>query len=92
MEISLPVIKEEVARFLGRYHYLIFFVFIVSGLSVAIFVLNQTIIASDDADGYTSTTNTVQLDTATVDKLRELRSNDETSSQLDFGSDRISPF
>ena len=57
------------------------------------FILNQTIIASDNAGNYQSNTDTVKFDTATIQKLRELNtSGDASGNQLDLSGDRISPF
>lgn len=94
MKLSLPVIKETIGQFLSRYHYLIFFVIIVSSLSVAMFILNQTIVSSDNAGDYKAqTSETTQFDTATIEKLRQLRTTNEApGSQLDLGGGRISPF
>lgn len=92
MKLSFPIIKENITHFFGRYHYLIFFVLVVTGLSVSMFILNQTIVASDNTNGYTPNTAEVEFDTAAINKLRELRNTDEQTSQLDFSNGRINPF
>lgn len=91
MELSLLTIKTRLSNFFGRYHYIIFFVFIVSGLAIAMLVLNQTVASSDEPNGYSSDANKITLDQTTIDKLRKLKKSDETTPKLEI-TGRSNPF
>ncbi|MEP6710290.1 MAG: hypothetical protein ABJA64_01050, partial [Candidatus Saccharibacteria bacterium] len=80
-----------ISNFIGRYHIVIFVVFSLGGLAIALSYLNQVINTSLDANGYTSTANSVSFDDATIGKLRALKTTGETTEKLQM-SGRTNPF
>lgn len=93
MQISLTSIKKNITKLLHRYHFILFVIVVMGGLSGAIFLLNNVLVVSDDAGGYTSQLNKESFDTETIEKLKELRASDEQTAKLDFqNGKRIDPF
>lgn len=86
MDISLGDTGKKVGNFIGRYHYIIFFVLVIGGLSVAIITLSTTVSTPDTTD-YTSSINDTSLDEATLGELRALE-----RPENDQPSGRINPF
>lgn len=91
MEISLNSIKNGLANFFARYHFIIFFVFSIGGLSIGILMLNNAIISSDDANGYTSTVNNTNFDQDTINRLKALKEPGQETEKLPL-TGRTSPF
>jgi hypothetical protein len=88
---SLSSIITSVSYFIRRYHFIIFFVIMVGGLSVAMFFLNKVIVSSDEPNGYTSKSDEADFDQATIDRLRALKESDQSTKKLEF-TGRLSPF
>ena len=91
MEISLTAIKHSISNFIGRYHFIIFFTLSIIGLSLGMLEINKTIIASDDANGYTSTVNNTTFDQDTIKRLKALKEPGQETEKLPL-TGRISPF
>lgn len=91
MEISINSIKNNLANFFARYHFIIFFVFTVGGLSIGILRLNNVIVSSDNANGYTSNVNITDFDQDTIKRLKALKELGQETEKLPL-TGRISPF
>lgn len=91
MNISIRSVKQAISLFLNRYHFVLFIIFAVGGLSSAIFFLNKTVETSYKDNGYTSPASSATLDTQTIDKLRSLRAASEATEKLKI-SGRTNPF
>lgn len=92
MNISFATIKKAVTHFLERFHIVIFVITITSGLGVIILLLNNVITTSSESGGYTSTSNNATFDQATIDRIKQLKTRDEASDQLDLSNGRTNPF
>jgi hypothetical protein len=91
MDINLSSIQKGITSFLQRYHFILFFVYVISGLSFGIWSIYGIIELSDQTNGYTSQTNSTTFDQATIERLRGLRySTQETETLPTEG--RVSPF
>ena len=90
-DLSLDAIKTFFGRIFSRYHFLIFFLLIAVGLGTAVILLNMAIAKSDDADGYTSNVNTINFDDQTIERLRQLKSSDQTTDKIESNG-RTNPF
>lgn len=90
-DISLDSIKTFFARAIGRYHFIIFFLFIAIGAGAAVLLLNNAIAKSDDQNGYTSNVNTINFDTQTIERVRKLKSQDQATDRIESNG-RINPF
>lgn len=92
MNLSLASIRKQLARFFGRFHVIIFFITVASGLSVIILLLNNVIVTSSNSEGYTPNTNSASFDQATIDRVKQLKTRDEASGQLNLSNGRTNPF
>lgn len=90
MNTSLGDIQKTIARFFQRYHYVVFFVFIASSLSIAVLIINATVL-SDPNDGYAGQTTTTNFDQETITKIEQLPVPGQDTKKLEF-SGRSNPF
>jgi hypothetical protein len=92
MNISLVSIKKNIARFLGRFHIVIFVVTILGGLSVIVLLLNNIIVTSGVRGDYIPKSSNASFDQTTIDRIKQLKTSDDASGQLDLSKGRINPF
>lgn len=92
MNISLATIKQSLARFIGRYHIIIFCIFVVGGLAVIVFMLNTVIGRSGDMTAYETTAKTITFDTETIKRLDELKTTNQASTIELPTEKRANPF
>jgi hypothetical protein len=84
--------SPSVQSLLFRYHAVLFTVTILGGLAVGVFMLNQAISSSDDAQGYTPQLTDTSFDTATIKKLEGLTPPGEMPPTLNLPEGRVDPF
>lgn len=88
--LSLDSIAKPLKHFLARFHLVLFVLVIAGGLAVAIFMLYSLISESRQE---TSTSTKASFDTATIQRVEELRSREEsTDSRLVLPQGRTNPF
>lgn len=87
-DLSLQQINRSLARFLHRYHVLIFTIFVLGGLAVATFMLYR---ATTEAQTTNSTTPS-SFDKKTIDRISKLRSANDTPAPIDLPAGRTNPF
>lgn len=92
MDITLNGIKNGISRTLHRFHILLFAVVVLGTLIVAVYLLNQILVASDQSNGYVAKSNTSSFDNVTIGKINQLRTIDEPSIPLTLPAGRINPF
>jgi predicted class III extradiol MEMO1 family dioxygenase len=90
--ISIQSLIEPIIEVFHKYHVTIFIVVVVGGLAGAVIVLNNILQSSTDISGYTATTTTTSFDQATIDRIKELHTSDNTASVVIPSGGRISPF
>lgn len=91
MNISLDSIKKMFATFLHRFHVIIFVVIVLGGVAVSILVLNNIVILSTDTSEYTQTTEAT-FDQETIEKVKNLKTSDQSGDELDLSDGRVNPF
>ena len=91
LHFSLSGIQSSLGHFFRRFHFIIFFIFSVGGLAVAILLLYGVVGMSDQSNGYTSDANNTSFDTATIEQLRSLKESGQDTDKLDL-SGRTNPF
>lgn len=91
MDISLTKITHGFSAFLARFHAMIFVVFILGGLVVAVFMLNLVLVRSLDTTQDQPTPLSSTFDQSTIDRIDELKTADDTT-QLQLPAGRINPF
>lgn len=89
---SLPAIKKAFFAAIHRFHVIIFVVVVLGGLVVVVFLLNKTIVASEQSSDYTPPGTITGFDEATMKRIEELRTRDQsTNLQIPPGV-RSNPF
>lgn len=91
MELSTTGIKKSFVNILHRYHVMIFVIFVLGGLVVMVFMLNNIIVQSSNSGGYTPETTTT-FDTKTMERIEQLKTRDDPASNLDLSGGRSNPF
>jgi hypothetical protein len=91
-DISLTNIKKGLSRFIARFHIVLFTVTILGGLAVIILLLYNVILTSVDSNGYTPESKSADFDQATIKRIEQLRTSNESDGQLDLSQGRTNPF
>ena len=92
ISISIPAIKKALAHFLHRFHVITFVITVLGGLVVVVLLLNDTIITSGESNGYTSGTTVTTFDQATMKRIEELKTRDQTTDISTPPGVRSNPF
>lgn len=92
MNLSFDAIRKSFAAFLRRFHVTLFVLIVFGGLAVVVFMLNGVIVRSTDTSDYTPATPNVNFDQATIDRIEELQTRDQTDSTFVLPPGRTNPF
>jgi len=93
MEISLTSIKNSLSALLHRYHFIIFIVTIIGGVTAFVFLLNTIVIKSEASSSDTKTTMSTSFDQKTIDEINLYKGRDTKSNGINFsGNKRTNPF
>lgn len=84
------LVKPFVA-FLQRFHLLLFFVFIIACLSVAIILINKTLTEAPEQP-YVSPINAGRIDEATLERIQSLQPSSQPVQPPALPEGRINPF
>lgn len=90
--ISVSSLFKPIGHFIGRIHMTLFIIFIVGCLAFAVTILNNLLTSTAEADGYTSPIDAGSIDQATLDRIKELHTSDETPPALALPEGRTNPF
>lgn len=77
---------------LRRYMVTIFIVLIVGGLSSAVILLNSILQDASDTTGITSSLDNTSFDQATIDRVQQLHTSDDSLPELTLPNGRVNPF
>ncbi len=91
VNLSLDTVKKAVGTFLHRFHVILFVVTVLGGLAAVIFLLNNAIVASTQANGYTPDLYNNSFDQATIKKIQNLQTSGQ-SGPLTLPPGRNNPF
>lgn len=92
ISISLPAIKKAFLAFIHRFHATTFVIVVLGGLVVVVLLLNDTIITSGEPNDYTPQTATTTFDQATMKRIEELKTRDQTTDISTPPGTRVNPF
>lgn len=92
LSISIPAIKKAISSFLHRFHVTTFVIIVLGGLVVVVLLLNDTIITSGEPNDYTPRTTTTTFDQATMKRIEELKTRDQSTDITTQPGARINPF
>lgn len=91
MELSPTNLKRFIVNALHRYHVIIFVVFVLGGLVIAVFMLNNIIVQSGNIGDYAPKA-IHQFDEKTMERIEQLKTRDDPESKLDLSNGRANPF
>lgn len=93
MNLSLSTIGSGIIKFLHRFHLILYVVVVLGALTIAVFLLYQNVVNSDQAEGYTPDASNDTFDTATMQKLEELQPANSQAPLINVDdSQRTDPF
>ncbi|QQS22008.1 hypothetical protein IPM09_00410 [Candidatus Saccharibacteria bacterium] len=87
--ISISQIGALLTHFLHRFHVLVFVLTVVGGLSVATFMLNQTLSSNTDIPNSQST---AVFDQKTMERVKKLSKTTSEAKPLEVPAGRTNPF
>ena len=87
----MPSLKS-LGHLISRFQVTIFIVLVVAGLGAAVLVLNDILTDTSLKDGYVSPIDPGTIDKATLDRLEQLHTSDDTVPPIDLPQGRINPF
>lgn len=88
---SLANLKPIVAR-LRRFHMVIFIVGVVTGLAIAVLLLDGIALKSSGTTASSTDSTKTSFDQSTIDRIKQLKTSSDPSTPLDLSKGRISPF
>jgi hypothetical protein len=91
LALSSAIIKKSLIAFLHRFHVTLFAVTVLGGIIVIVWLLNSVVVRSGDTGDYTPNISDASFDQATINKIKQLKTRDQNSGQLDL-SGRANPF
>lgn len=83
-------LMKPIGIFLRRFHFIVFFVIVVSCLSAAVVLINETL--TDSSDPYTSSINAGTIDRATLERIQSLHPSSQPDTAPELPQGRINPF
>jgi hypothetical protein len=92
-DIDLRKIPKSILVLFQRFHTTLFIVFVVTGLSIAVLMLNQLLSDASDttAKGSENISSTEAFQT-TIDRINDLHSSAEAPSSIPLPEGRTNPF
>ncbi len=88
---SLTGFPKQIAKFLRRYHLVLFVTLVVGSMSVVILLINESLQSSTDTSGLTSSDATT-LDQATIDRVNALQPSQSQQPLNLPANQRTNPF
>ena len=93
MNLSLSTVGSNISKFFHRFHMILYVVIVLGSLAIAVFLLYQNVIVSEQASGYTPVASNDNFDIATMQRLDDLEPADSQEPLLNVDtSQRIDPF
>ncbi len=90
--ISLDQLLASFYKFIHRYHVVVFVILVIGGMIIVMFMLNNTIQSSTDADLIDVGQPQAKFDQETIKQLESLKMDSDNTDDLRFPSGRINPF
>jgi len=92
IEIHIGSPLKLLSKAFTRFHMTFFIVFLTAGLGIAVLFLNDILTETSLGDDYTSPIDAGSIDQATLNRIKELHTSDDTPAQAPFPNGRINPF
>lgn len=90
--ITLSSLFKPIIPIFKRYHLTIFIVFVVAGLSFAVFTFTSLLGETSTDSTYTSPISAGTIDQTTLSRIKALHTSDEATPAIVTPSGRINPF
>lgn len=91
--ITLRSLLKPFSLLFRRFHLTLFIVCVAAGLTGAVLLLNTMLVNLSAVDeGYTSPIGAGTIDQATLDRIKELHTSDESATPTPLPSGRVNPF
>ena len=87
--LSVHQMKQQIVRFLNRFHVMIYTLTVVIGVSVAIFMLNVLVSMSNTTDA--TPPPSIVFDQATIDSINEFHTTNSSRDEFHLPEGRINP-
>lgn len=87
--IDIAQLQKKTVQFLHRYHVIIFVLTVIGGLSLATFMINQSITDTTTDQPAATTQN---FDQDTMNKIKALRKTSDEPAPLSLPDGRVNPF
>jgi len=92
-DLSFKTLSRKISRFFRRFHIILYFIFVAVSFGAAVLYLNVTIQEKSTDSLYSSSIDAGSIDSTTLERIKNLRSSDETSSLPEIPTTpRINPF
>lgn len=88
---SQSAFVKSFGAFIRRFHMIIFFVFLVACVSVAVLLINKTLTESAPED-YSSSITPGTIDQATLERVQSLHTSNQPSPAPTMPDGRVNPF
>lgn len=92
LSLSITAIKNNLFSFLHRFHVVIFVIVVLGGVAASVFTLNTIIIRSSDTSDAPVGSSGAAFDQATIKRIDELKTRDQSSGGLSLPPGRTNPF
>lgn len=91
--LSLKTFSRKISWFFQRFHLILYFIFISISFGTAVLYLNMTLQEKSRDTIYTSTIDAGSIDTATLERIKNLRSSSDVSTLPEIpATPRANPF
>lgn len=92
ISISPAAIQKAFFRFMHRFHVVVFVIVVLGGVAASVFILNGIVLKSNDPTGISTPDNNANFNQDTIKRIEELKTRDQSGSNLDLSSGRTNPF
>jgi hypothetical protein len=92
MNKDVTSLLVKIVRTFQKYSLTIFIVVLTSGLATAVLLLNATLQEASDTTNYTSDLGNTSFDQATIERVEQLHTSSEITTDAPLPNGRINPF
>lgn len=92
LTISINSIKKAIFTFLHRFHIIIFVLVVLVGLIFIVYLLYNIVVKSTEYTAPEPSGSSASFDQDTIKRINELKTRDQSSSELDLSQGRTNPF
>ncbi|HWT40777.1 MAG TPA: hypothetical protein VN081_05960 [Dongiaceae bacterium] len=90
--LTVGSLFKPLGKVFKRFHFMIFFVFVIGCLAGAVILINNTLSSSSTDDSYISSISAGTIDQATLDRLQSLHTSTESVPAPTLPAGRVNPF